>query len=223
MVRLAVTDVVEGGLQTRDEFAVGLGVGWKSGNHDVIGMRVGAGWGEFGEGCAQPSADAISDNRIADLFCDGEAKARLIDSRGLVGCGGGSGWIGQGLRGVARLAFHDKGGTAVATTAANTLELATLFEGLKLQNATPVAGRFSALLGRQALATLRTTAGKYANAAGRQHALAEAVATLAHKAARLICAFHGRLRRSLGFATEPVRAQAHRALRDVVENTIELP
>ncbi len=49
------------------------------------------------------------------------------------------------------------------------------------------------------------------------------MATLAHKAAGLIGTFHGRLRRSLGFATEPVRAQAHRALRDVVENTIKLP
>lgn len=81
----------------------------------------------------------------------------------------------------------------------------------------------TALLGRQALATLGTAAGKNADATGCQHPLAETMATLAHKAAGLICAFHGRLRRSLGFATEPVRAQAHRALRDVVENTIELP
>ena len=50
------------------------------------------------------------------------------------------------------------------------------------------------VLGRKALAALRTTTGKNPLAAGRQHTLAKAVAALANEAARLIGALHGSLR-----------------------------
>lgn len=53
-------------------------------------------------------------------------------------------------------------------------------------------------LGREALATLGAAARKNLLTASGQHALAEAVAALAHDAARLISTFHGRLRQVPG-------------------------
>ncbi len=62
--------------------------------------------------------------------------------------------------------------------------------GFKSRAAVPEARK----LGRKALAALGTAAGNNLLAAGRQHALAKAVAALAHEAAGLISAFHGTLR-----------------------------
>lgn len=53
-------------------------------------------------------------------------------------------------------------------------------------------------LRRQALAAFGAATGKDLLSAGGQHALAEAVAALAHEAAWLIGAFHGRLRQVWG-------------------------
>jgi hypothetical protein len=56
------------------------------------------------------------------------------------------------------------------------------------------AWRDGARLSREALAALGAATGKNLLPASSQHTLAEAVAALAHEAARLISAFHGRLR-----------------------------
>ena len=47
------------------------------------------------------------------------------------------------------------------------------------------------MLGRKALAALGAAAGNNANATNSRHTLAEAMAALANKAARLIGTFHG--------------------------------
>ena len=66
----------------------------------------------------------------------------------------------------------------------------------------PIAGLADALfLGRKTLAALGPTASKNLLAAGRQHALAESMAALANKAARLIRALHGTLRPKLASAS----------------------
>ena len=86
----------------------------------------------FDESCAQPTADSIADDSVADFFGDGETKTRSAQRVqasflrcGFLSCRTGS----DGLR--AWLALKNEGSRRCATATADTLKLRSFFERLE--------------------------------------------------------------------------------------------
>ena len=137
----------------------------------------------------QAPADAIADDGVADFLGDGEAEA----GPGRLGVGS---WYGPWL------GFEHEGGRCAPRTAADRQELRARLqrhEGHGNHRIGYMSQRLGwrceappAILSRQTLAALGATARQNLDTACGLHALAEAVAALANKAAGLISAFHVR-------------------------------
>ncbi len=104
------------------EVVVGLIEGWQASDDYVVKPSVSADADQLSQSGFNPAANAISDNRIADLLGHGEAKPRS----------------GKGLIRAAELAFQHKRGVRTTSAAPDTLKFGALLEGFDPHDQRPL-------------------------------------------------------------------------------------